>query len=52
MEMTANADQIDRAHSKCEYLAFVLGAEHYVVDILQVQEIRSYETFSNEEENS
>ncbi len=25
-----------------EYLAFVLGAEHYVIDILGVQEIRGY----------
>lgn len=25
-----------------EYLAFVLGAEHYVIDILRVQEIRGY----------
>ena len=34
----------DPAHAKREYLAFALGAEHYAVDILQVQEIRSYET--------
>ncbi len=27
----------------CEYLAFKLGAEHYGIDILCVQEIRSYE---------
>ncbi len=25
-----------------EYLAFVLGAEHYAIDILRVQEIRGY----------
>ncbi|TKC78960.1 chemotaxis protein CheW [Trinickia terrae] len=29
-------------HAAREYLAFVLGAEHYAIDILCVQEIRGY----------
>jgi purine-binding chemotaxis protein CheW len=44
MQATMHAHQNDPAHAKREYLAFALGAEHYVVDILQVQEIRGYET--------
>jgi len=28
--------------SASEYLAFMLGAEHYAIDIRDVQEIRSY----------
>jgi purine-binding chemotaxis protein CheW len=37
----------DPAHVKREYLAFALGAEQYAVDLLQVQEIRSYETVTH-----
>jgi purine-binding chemotaxis protein CheW len=44
MKTTMKAQHNDPAHAKHEYLAFALGAEHYAVDILQVQEIRSYET--------
>jgi purine-binding chemotaxis protein CheW len=44
METTIKAQHNDPAHAKREYLAFALGAEHYAVDLLQVQEIRGYET--------
>jgi purine-binding chemotaxis protein CheW len=44
METTMKAQHQDPAHAKREYLAFALGAEQYAVDLLQVQEIRSYET--------
>ena len=37
-ERTAGAQ-----HTKAEYLTFRLGAEEYGIDILRVQEIRSYE---------
>ncbi|HSG90371.1 MAG TPA: chemotaxis protein CheW [Pseudomonadales bacterium] len=33
----------DRSESSIQYLSFVLGTEEYAVDVLKVQEIRSYE---------
>ncbi|MGF7000956.1 chemotaxis protein CheW [Paraburkholderia sp. GAS32] len=39
-----NAPEPDTVQETHEYLAFALGNEQYAVDILQVQEIRSYNT--------
>ena len=38
-----NALEADRSTQR-ELLTFTLGAEHYAIDILKVQEIRGYET--------
>lgn len=35
---------VAQAHGPCECLTFRIGAEDYGIDILQVQEVRSYET--------
>ena len=49
MEMIAEATEVARheaarlAHADGEFLTFRLGAEEYGIDILRVQEIRSYE---------
>ena len=40
---TAPAAGRTAAHNSAEYLTFRLGAEEYGIDILRVQEIRSYE---------
>jgi purine-binding chemotaxis protein CheW len=45
MIQSHNAEQrthVSGKHPVKEYLAFVLGAEHYAIDILCVQEIRGY----------
>jgi purine-binding chemotaxis protein CheW len=41
--MQANITKADTEQSGGEYLTFVLGGEEYGVEILKVQEIRSYE---------
>lgn len=41
--MASASDLHDGDHSAQEYLTFTLGAEEYAIDILAVQEIRSYE---------
>jgi purine-binding chemotaxis protein CheW len=41
--MQANMSKVDAEQSGGEYLTFVLGNEEYGVEILKVQEIRSYE---------
>ena len=40
---TSTAGSSSAFTSLCEFLAFKLGAEEYGIDILRVQEIRSYE---------
>jgi purine-binding chemotaxis protein CheW len=42
--MQAHTSEVDAEQSGGEYLTFVLGNEEYGVEILKVQEIRSYET--------
>ena len=39
-----NDSNLNAASSGGEYLSFTLGAEHYGVDILKVQEIRGYDS--------
>lgn len=42
--VTANQDQELNAHTDSrEFLSFVLGTEHYALDIMSVKEIRGYE---------
>jgi purine-binding chemotaxis protein CheW len=41
--LASPAESGERSQSAAEYLSFRLGAEEYGIDILRVQEIRSYE---------
>ena len=45
MNMTTDARHVERraAAVRSEFLTFRIGAEEYGIDILKVQEIRSYE---------
>src|SRR5262252_7643365 len=41
--MQSNQTEKDTAQGRREFLSFVLGDAHYCIDILKVQEIRTYE---------